>query len=164
MKTYDAIIRGFYAPLAAYLGRDLVQADTVAARPALPFASYKVLVPRIVQHGPESGHTEFDIGESSVTERKLTDIEATFSFNFYGRDDLEAMELAAKAEEYLDFVGEFALRDNGLTVVEVTNPQDRTLYLGDAYEYRVGFDVRFRVQEVKERTSPLIEEAEIEQI
>lgn len=164
MKTYDSIIQAFYAPLTAYLGRPLNQTDSVEARPELPFASYKVLVPRIVQNGPESGHTLHIETDTEVIEQKITDVEATFSFNFYGRTDLEAMELAAKAEEYLDFVGEDVLAFRGLVVVEITNIQDRTLYLGDAYEYRVGFDVRFRVQEIKERTSPLIEEAEIEQI
>ena len=50
-------------------------------------------------------------------------------------------------------------------MVDITNIQDRSLYLGDAYEYRVGFDVRFRVKETKERVVRYtIDDAEIEQI
>lgn len=165
MKTYNDIIEGFYAPLTAYLEREVIPANETAPRPPLPFCSYTVLNPRLVQHGPASGHVETIVEGESVLERKETDVEATFSFNFFGQTDLAAMSLAAKAEEYLDFVGEYELNSRGLVVVDITNIQDRTLYLGDAYEYRVGFDVRFRVKEIKERVvAYTIDDVEIEQI
>lgn len=165
MKTYDSIIQGFYTPLRGYLGREVVPSNEEAPRPELPFCSYNVINPRLVQYGPMSGHVDTVADGEIVTERKETDVEVVFSFNFFGQTDLEAMSLASKAEEYLDFVGEYELNSRGLTVVDITNVQDRTLYLGDAYEHRVGFDVRFRVKETKERVViHTIDDAEIEQI
>ncbi len=164
MKTYTDIIKGFYAPLQAALGVTVTEVDTVAPRPVLPFASYKVLTPRIVQHGAMSGYLERFEENGQTKERKTTDIEATFSLHFYAKSSTAAWTLAGIAHEYLDFTGQTELLRKGLIVVECTNPQDRTLYLGDAYEYRVGFDVRFRVKEEMVRVIDTFEEADIEQL
>lgn len=165
MKTYADMVKGFYTPLQAALGVTVTETDTVGDRPALPFASYKVLVPRIVQNGAMSGYLEtFEEGDITK-ERKVTDVEATFSLSFYAKSSTEAWTLAGEAFEYLDFAGQAELLGRGLIVVECTDPQDRTLYLGDAYEYRVGFDVRFRVKETLERiVTDTIDDAELEQI
>lgn len=165
MKTYADMVKGFYTPLRGALGVEIAETDTVGDRPALPFASYKVLVPRIVQNGAMSGYLETFEEEGITKERKVTDVEATFSLSFYAKSSTEAWTLAGTAFEYLDYVGQNELLGRGLIVVECTNPQDRTLYLGDAYEYRVGFDVRFRVKEELVRTIvDTIEQAEIEQL
>lgn len=164
MKTYDSIIQGFYAPLRDYLEHEVVPQNETAPRPVLPFCSYNILNPRIVQNGPESGHIVTVVEGEVTKERKVTDVEVVFSFNFYGKSDTEAMALAALGEEFFDFVGESELAARQLVIVEVTNIQDRTLYLGDAYEHRIGFDVRFRMSEMKERVITTIDTVETEQI
>lgn len=164
MKTYTDMVKGFYAPLQAALGVTVTETDTVGNRPALPFASYKVLVPRIVQNGAMSGYLETEENGNVIKERRITDVEGTFSLSFYAKSSTDAWALAGKAFEYLDFSGQAELLRRNLIVVECTDPQDRSLYLGDAYEYRVGFDVRFRVKEVLERVIDTITDAEVEQI
>lgn len=164
MKTYADMVKGFYAPLRVALGVEITETDTVGDRPALPFASYKVLAPRIVQNGAMSGYLEQFEENGQAKERKVTDVEATFSLHFYAKSSTAAWALAGNAFEYLDFSGQTELLRKGLIVVECTNPQDRTLYLGDAYEYRVGFDVRFRVKEEMVRVIDTFEEADIEQL
>lgn len=164
MKTYTDMVKGFYAPLQAALGVTVTETDTVGNRPALPFASYKVLVPRIVQNGAMSGYLETEENGNVIKERRITDVGGTFSLSFYAKSSTDAWALAGKAFEYLDFSGQAELLRRNLIVVECTDPQDRSLYLGDAYEYRVGFDVRFRVKEVLERVIDTITDAEVEQI
>jgi len=163
MKTYTDIVKGFYAPLQTAIGVTLTEVDTVAPRPALPFAAYKVLVPRIVQNGAMSGYLEQFEEDGQTKERRKTDIEATFSLHFFAKSSTAAWTLAGTAHEYLDFSGQTELLRKGLIVVECTDPQDRTLYLGDAFEYRVGFDVRFRVKEEMIRVIDTFEAADVEQ-
>ncbi|MCY1690735.1 hypothetical protein OVA29_08705 [Exiguobacterium sp. SL14] len=103
MKTYTDMVKGFYAPLQAALGVTVTETDTVGNRPALPFASYKVLVPRIVQNGAMSGYLETEENGNVIKERRITDVEGTFSLSFYAKSSTDAWALAGRAFEYLDF-------------------------------------------------------------
>lgn len=135
----------------------VVQTDSNHKKPKYPYYSYKFITLR--QNTGEGGVLKESF-ESSLNQNFKYDVVSTLefqpksimSFNAYSDDLEECEEAAIKAWEWFRFKGRRILSDANYIVVNVGNITDRTALLGEAYEYRYGFDVEFRlVQEIKDR-------------
>ncbi|UHR03262.1 hypothetical protein LV469_02940 [Peptoniphilus sp. GNH] len=139
----------------------VVQTDSNHKKPKYPYYSYKFIILR--QNTGEGGVLKESF-ESSLNQNFKYDVVSTLefqpksimSFNAYSDDLEECEEAAIKAWEWFRFKGRRILSDYNYIVVNVGNITDRTVLLGEAYEYRYGFDVEFRlVQEIKDRTETI---------
>lgn len=75
-----------------------------------------------------------------------------------------AQAMAEKAKSYFRYVGELPLRDIGIAVIDVSNPQDVTVYEIDGMSRRWSFDVTFRHLRVDTRIDANIEAISVEHI
>lgn len=139
----------------------VVQTDSNHKKPKYPYYSYKFITLR--QNTGEGGVLKESF-ESSLNQNFKYDVVSTLefqpksimSFNAYSDDLEECEEAAIKAWEWFRFKGRRILSYANYIVVNVGNITDRTALLGEAYEYRYGFDVEFRlVQEIKDRTETI---------
>ena len=79
------------------------------------------------------------------------------SFNCYSDDIAECLDKIYKAWDYFKHGGNDLLALDNIVVVRVEDITDRTIALGDRYEYRYGFDVEFRFLHEIERRRETIE-------
>jgi len=140
---YAALRSAIVRPLAAALGIPVILSDQTGQMPSYPFVTYKMTSPYLETsvHGAESVRDAPD--GIKVTQEKV--VEVVFSFTVHSKDADEAYQLCYALIEHFDFAGRDALRDVGIVVVNVTNVQNRDVFLTIEYERRVGCDVRFRV-------------------
>lgn len=78
-------------------------------------------------------------------------IKQTVSLTFRGRNkDMlrEANDIAEHARRWLSLWGEPVLTRNNLVVETIGQISDRTTFIVDSYDYKVGFDVTFRTMQV----------------
>lgn len=143
MINYAAVRSAIVRPLAAYLGVPIVLSDQTGDTPPYPFVTYNLTSPYLETsaHGSESVTQE----GSGIKRAQQKHVELVFSFTAHAKEDSDAYQLCYQIIEYFDFLGRDALRDSGIVVVEMTNAQNRDVFLTIEYERRVGCDVRFRV-------------------
>ena len=150
MIDYAALRSAIVRPLAAALGIPVILSDQTGQIPPYPFVTYKMTSPYLETsvHGAESVRDAPD--GIKVLQEKV--VEVVFSFTVHSKDADEAYQLCYALVEYFDFAGRDALRDAGITVVGISNVQNRDVFLTIEYERRVGCDVRFRVVNRSEMT------------
>lgn len=140
----------------------VVDTDNNYRRPKYPFYSLKFT--SILKNSGEAGNI-YESFPKSLDSRFKHDYQeelelqpkVVMSFNAYSKDTLEAMTIIQKAYDYFRFRGEPEINEANIVVVDVGDIQDRTIFLGDYYEYRYGFDVEFRMIHTIERRSETIE-------
>lgn len=77
-------------------------------------------------------------------------ITQTVSLTFRGRNNdmlREANDIAEHARRWLSLWGEPVLSRNNLVVHELGQINDRTTFIVDSFDYKVGFDVTFRTMQ-----------------
>lgn len=160
MIDYAAVRSAIVRPLAATLGTPVIMGDQTGEMPPYPFVTYKMTSPYLETsvHGAE-GVVETENGIVRTQEKH---IEVVFSFTVHSTNADEAYQKCYALVEFFDFTGRTALRDADITVVGVSNVQNRDVFLTIEYERRVGCDVRFRVVSRSEIDEYYIEIAEIE--
>lgn len=145
-KLRNAFVRALYEDV----GLPIVITDNNHKKPEYPFYSYKFTTLR--QNVGEAGVYK-ETFEKSLDERFKYDVVNTvefqpnviMSFNSYSLDYEECEYYAFKAFEWFKLRGRRLLSYENIVVVDVSNITDRTIMLVDNYEYRMGFDVTFRV-------------------
>ena len=157
---YAAIRSAIVRPLSVALGIPVIMGDQTGKMPPYPFVTYKMTSPYLETsvHGTE-GVVDVEGGIRRTQEKQ---VEVVFSFTVHSRDADDAYQRCYALIEFFDFTGRDALRGAGITVVEITNAQNRDVFLTVEYERRVGCDVRFRVVARSEMDEVYIETAEIE--
>lgn len=159
MIDYAAVRSAIVRSLAAALGIPVIMGDQTGEMPPYPFVTYKMTSPHLAPaHGVESVEN-VDRGIRRTQEKQ---VEIVFSFTVHSANADEAYQRCYALIEYFDFAGRDTLRGAGITVVEVTNAQNRDVFLTVEYERRVGCDMRFRVVARSEMDEQFIENAEIE--
>nr|DAS84191.1 MAG TPA: tail completion protein [Caudoviricetes sp.] len=144
----------------------VVQTDSNNKKPKYPYYSYKFITLR--QNTGEGGVLKESF-ESSLNQNFKYDMVSTIefqpksimSFNAYSDDLEECEEAVIKAWEWFRFKGRRILSDANYIVVNVGNITNRTVLLGEDYEYRYGFDVEFRALHEFSDRSETIEEHKI---
>lgn len=102
--------------------------------PDFPFLGYNITTLSTENKGT---YGQYDDG----TLRKP--VKQIFSFTAQSDDYTEAVELANKAHDYLDYIGTQFLNDNDVIVESVGNVTDRSNLLTSDYIYSYGFDCFF---------------------
>lgn len=133
----------------------VVNTDNDKPKPPYPFVSYKITSSQMQDGGQgyiyndelENG----DVKEYLTLERKLV-----ISFQVYATDIDEALEKCIDVWSFIRF-SRFELRDLGFVIHDLGTIQDRTVVLGNHYEYRQGFDLTLRYNHIIERTVEPIE-------
>lgn len=140
-----------------------VDTDNNNKKPKYPFYSFKFITP--IMNIGEGGVLSRDFDKSLNPKFKYDYIEklelqpkAVVSFNSYDKDVDGSFEVCLKAWEYFRHRSKYYFRDNNVVVVNVGNITDRTVFIGEAYEYRHGFDVEFRILHEIENRIETIEE------
>jgi len=145
--------------LKSALGIPVIMGDQTGKMPSYPFVTYKMTSPYLAPvHGVEG---VLDVG-TGIRRTQEKQVEVVFSFTVHARDADDSYQRCYALIEFFDFTGRDALRGAGITVVEITNAQNRDVFLTIEYERRVGCDVRFRVVARSEMDEQYIEKAEIE--
>lgn len=157
-KLKKEIVKG----LNAYTGLTVVDTDNNNNRPESPFISYKITSIKTNANG--EGNYSADFPKSLKSEfkhdyREVVDLQpqVVISFNCYSDDIAECMDKTYLAWDYFKHGGNDELALENIVVVRVEDITDRTLVLGDRYEYRYGFDVELRFLHEIERIRPTIE-------
>ena len=117
-----------------YLGCKVVRTNQTAEMPAFPFLGYNITTLASENKGTY-GEYEDGIARKPVLQ--------TYSFTAHSDDYTQAVELANKAHQWLEFVGTQYLNDNDAIVQSVGSVTDRSNLLTSGYIYSFGFDCFF---------------------
>lgn len=157
-KLKEEIVRG----VNKYTGLRVVDTDNNFRRPNKPFFSYKITSFKTNANGegnyskdfPKSLKSQF---KHDYREKVELQPQVVISFNCYSDDIAECMDKTYLAWDYFKYGGNDELALENIVVVRVEDITDRTLVIGDRYEYRYGFDVELRFLHQIERIRPTIE-------
>nr|DAL26898.1 MAG TPA_asm: tail completion protein [Caudoviricetes sp.] len=158
-KLKDLITNGIFA----YTGRLAIDTDNNNPRPDYPYYSYKITSIKTNANGegnyidsfPESTEEGF---KHDYVESVELQPQVIVSFNAYSQDIAECINKISQAWDYFKHAGKKRFADENIVIVRVMNITDRTVVMGERYEYRYGFDVEFRILHTIERRSETIEE------
>lgn len=132
-------------------GLRIIQANTTAPVPPLPYATYNVTAPYVKERGKGNLLLETD-GINALLKRN-EQYKMTLSFNVYSDKTETTIDWTMKLRQWFLFFGLDFIRDLNIAVVDVGNIENRTTFLVDSYEYKHGFDVQFRL--TSEQTRPI---------
>ena len=157
-KLKEEIVKGLHA----YTGLKVVDTDNNHNRPERPFYSYKITSIKTNANGEGNYSSDFP---TSLDERFKYDYrekvelqpQVVISFNCYSDDIAECMDKIYLAWDYFKHGGNDLLALDNIIVVSTEEITDRTVVLGDRYEYRYGFDVELRFLHEIERRRETIE-------
>lgn len=122
--------------LKKYLKCQVIRNSQNAEPPPFPYTTYK-----ITTYSTQNGGTygEYEDGKARKPVKQI------WSITSHSDDYVEAITLANKAREWLDYVGRVYLSDNGVIVESVGAVTDRSNVLTVDYQYSYGFDCTFPV-------------------
>lgn len=150
MIPYETIRRTVVKGLKDYLKIPFYRAGQEGESEAYPYGTF-VVITDVSQNNGTWG--EFADGKA----RKQ--VGHTWSVTFQSDKESEAYTYAAKAREWLDYIGTTYLNDNGVVVQSVGSIQPRDNIITIGYEYKRGFDVFFtcfdEVESYKETAEPI---------
>jgi hypothetical protein len=129
----------------------IIGANQKAPRPQLPFGTFNVTSPYISESNRPNEWMEGDTLNWSKQYQQIV------SFNFYGTTIEESIGKANEVRHWFLFFGRQFIETQNMAVLEITNIEDRTVFLEDSYDYKVGFDVRIRLSELLTQTVEWIE-------
>lgn len=122
--------------LKKYLKCQVIRNSQNAEPPPFPYTTYKITTYSTQNRGT---YGEYEDGKARKPVKQIWSITA------HSDDYLEAITLANKAREWLDYVGRVYLSDNGVIVESVGAVTDRSNVLTVDYQYSYGFDCTFPV-------------------
>lgn len=109
--------------------------QSIKAQLEYPFATYSIINPYLNAKNYRSNDT-------GLTQS----VEIVVSYTFYSQDSFEAISIAQQALTNLEHRGtRQELWEKKITIVEMTNVQNRDTFITIETERRTGFDVRLRV-------------------
>ena len=152
-KLKEEIVKGLHA----YTGLKVVDTDNNHNRPERPFYSYKItsIKTNYSSDFPTSLKSEF---KYDYREKVELQPQVVISISCYSSDVAECLEKTYQARDYFKHGGNDLLALDNIVVVRTEEITDRTVVLGDRYEYRYGFDVELRFLHEIERRRETIEE------
>lgn len=140
----------------------VIQANTTAPTPPLPFGIYNVISSYIKDAGREDITTYED--ETGLYLKRSEQYQVTLSFSFYSNTTETTIDQANKVRQWFLFLGQEFIEEQNIAVVEVGNTENRTTFLVDSYEYKHGFDVRLRLSTEQSRLIDWVETVTIEEM
>lgn len=134
MIDYENMRKTVAKGLKEYLKVPVIRNNQNSEPPPYPFVGYTVTTLMSENKGT---YGEYDDGKA----RKP--VITTMSITAYSKDNIESVDLANKAREWLDYFGTTYLNDNGVIVQSVGSVTNRDNVLTIGYECRNGFDCFF---------------------
>ncbi len=153
------LIKSVRRQLSTDTGVNIIRADQPGDLPPLPYATYKII-------GDRKGTGQEDVSYVSRTDSlestRSEERNTTISFNTYGITHDNAFEVADKLRKWFVHGGSFYLDEINVVVADVSDVQNRTTFLVDAYDEKWGFDVIVRYLDIDARDVDYFDKAEIE--
>lgn len=137
MINTDGLRKTVIKGLKQYLGCEIVRANQTATMPEYPYVGYN-----ITTHSSENKGT---YSEWENEHKAVKPVVQTWSITAKSNNYNEAVELANKAHDWLDYAGTQYLNDNDVIIQSVGSVSDRSNLLTNEYEYAYGFDCFFSV-------------------
>lgn len=131
MVDYDTLRIAVIKGLKKYLNCPIIRNNQNAEPPPFPYVTYQITTPSTQNNGT---YGEYSDGKARKPVNHI------WSITTHSNDYSEALTIANKARDWLDFVGTTYLSDNGIDVQSVTNITDRSNVLTVDYRYSYGFD------------------------
>lgn len=134
---YELLVKSMNKEIRAINDNIVIkEQQNVKEQVAYPFATYSINNPYL--NAKTYGSSEGEITQS---------IEVVISYTFYSQNSFEVMSLAQKALSNFKQRGTLQnLWEKGISVIDVSNIQNRDTFLTIDVERRIGFDVRTRVK------------------
>ena len=149
---------------AAYVNIPIIRSEQNGDAPKYPYAVYKVT--EINRDKPQCGIIETKPKDGDDSKCVITfrgTCETPISLSFLHNDAHELWALIFKACDWWDDYSDELCEDLGITAKRLSDPQDRTVSLETAYEYRFGFDVKLSAYVTREREVDAIDMQSIAQ-
>lgn len=139
---YELLVSSMNKEIRSINGNIVIkEQQNVKQEMAYPFATYSI-------NNPYLNAKTY----SSSTDEITQSIEVVLSYTFYSQNSFECMSLAQKALSNFKQRGTLQnLWERGISVIDVSNIQNRDTFITVDVERRVGFDVRTRVKVVSNK-------------
>ena len=158
MFDYDGLRRAVATGLSKYLGCPVVRSNQNENPPSYPYVSYTIITLMSENKGTYGVYEE---GNGVIKRKPFTQ---TWSITVQSDNNNESVNLAIKAQEWLDQVGKVYLDDNNVIVQSVGSVTNRDNFLSVGFEYRNGFDVVFWLMNEIQYETEEIEKTQINNI
>lgn len=156
----DADLKEFIAQWNTTSGVTILRADQSVKMPSYPYATYKELSTNVEPWVSNIKTRSYNPTDKIVTITENETSETTISVNVFS-------DKHAEAKQKIEIL-RFALKTNAVNkkasdlnmsiILNITNVQDRTIFLESNYEYRFGFDFIIRATTPQVETFNSIEE------
>ena len=156
----DADLKEFIAQWNTTSGVTILRADQSIKMPSYPYATYKELSTNVEPWVSNIKTRSYNPTDKIVTITENETSETTISVNVFS-------DKHAEAKQKIEIL-RFALKTNAVNkkakdlnmsiILNITNVQDRTIFLESNYEYRFGFDFIIRATTPQVETFNSIEE------
>ena len=163
MKQTPGTIRNLIVKeLHKHTGVPVIPEYEINKAPKYPYITYKISTPYdntrnpIIKTTDVPGTNGFD---KDTQETLYTQPKLHMTINAHSQDDIEAIECAKSAMDWLMHKGRVELEDSNIVVVETGNIIDKTIHIINNYEQRFGFDVEIRYTDIVENTMDTIDAA-----
>ena len=130
--------------LKRHLGIPVIKANQNTEPPEYPYLTYNITTLESANAGTWGEYSD-GIDRIPVTQ--------TWSISLLSDKELESVELAIKARDFLQHSGTSYLNDNDVIVEGATSITSRDSFISIEYEYKNGFDVTFWM--LAEETNPI---------
>ena len=136
MIDYESLRLTVVKGLKKYIEKPLIRANQSAEPPPFPYSTYT-----ITTFATENGGTYGEYSDG-VARKPVKQI---WSFTTHSDNYAEAVTIANKMREWLDYVGTTYLNENEVVIESVGSVGDRSNVLTMDYQYSQGFDCTFLV-------------------
>jgi hypothetical protein len=134
-------ISNAYTFIKSNILHDIPPYPYVTVMPLTPYRRDKDMLRGTITHENVTDPTKVKIV-------KTENPKMIFSFNCYSDNLPEVFDVLKATTEYLTFIGQQELSDNGIIVLECEQINDRTSFMEVDYKYCWGFDCTIRVSDI----------------
>ncbi|MEG0470779.1 MAG: hypothetical protein RR588_00435 [Solibacillus sp.] len=141
------LIKVIRTEAASDTGFTIIRADQKGKLPSLPYVTYKVIGDREGVGQEDLSHVD---KSDALIETRSQERNATISFNVYGISHDNAFEVAKQLRKWFEWRGSLFLDEINVAVASISDVDNRTTFLVDAYDEKWGFDVIIRYMDIDE--------------
>lgn len=152
-------IKAIRRQLASDCAATIIRADQKGDLPNLPYTTYKIIGDR-----PGTGREDVSYvsKENALEETRIEERNTTISFNCYGTTHDNSLALATQLRKWFVLGGPLYFEELNMAIVSISEVQNRTTFLVDAYDEKWGFDVIIRYLDIDEREVDYFDKVEVE--
>lgn len=153
------LIKAIRIQASTGVGLTIIRADQTGELPDLPYATYKIISSR---KGTGRKNIEHIDKTDLLIEQRSEERNTTISFNVYGTSHDNAYETAEVLRKWFDYKGDESLEQLNVSIVNIEDVTNRSVFLVNAYDEKYGFDVIIRYIDSDELEIDYFEKVESE--